>query len=153
MTRKNAAVCGTNGGYQRHRRQGEEPCDPCREAKSAYNRAYNAERRQRPPEPETFTIQIRCPYCGGPTTEINRRSYRGELIARIKCAGPHNCRYELAVRAIVVPVAMTDDLEPSRCGTEAGARRHFRNQEPLCDSCATAHSQQVHDHDHRRISA
>lgn len=24
--------CGTDGAYQRHKRHGEEPCDPCREA-------------------------------------------------------------------------------------------------------------------------
>jgi hypothetical protein len=27
------AACGTPGGYQRHRRNGEEVCGPCREAR------------------------------------------------------------------------------------------------------------------------
>lgn len=26
------AACGTDAGYQRHRRDGEQPCDECREA-------------------------------------------------------------------------------------------------------------------------
>lgn len=32
--------CGTTAGYQRHRGQGEDPCEPCREAKRAYEREY-----------------------------------------------------------------------------------------------------------------
>lgn len=32
--------CGTRGAYERHIRHGENPCDPCREAASAYFRSY-----------------------------------------------------------------------------------------------------------------
>lgn len=32
------AVCGTRGGYQRHRRNGEESCDKCRAAEALYQR-------------------------------------------------------------------------------------------------------------------
>lgn len=42
---KPPAGCGTYGGYQRHKRQGEKPCDGCREAATAYvakRRATNA---------------------------------------------------------------------------------------------------------------
>lgn len=45
VKRTPAAPCGTDGGYQRHRRAGEEPCDECREAK----RRYMAEYRNRRP--------------------------------------------------------------------------------------------------------
>lgn len=38
--------CGTYGGYQQHRRRGQEPCDPCREAA----RVYQQERRAKDPE-------------------------------------------------------------------------------------------------------
>lgn len=34
------ARCGTPGGYGRHRRQGEEICDPCRDAHRSYMREY-----------------------------------------------------------------------------------------------------------------
>jgi len=34
------AVCGTRGGYNRHRRLGEEPCAACRKANSQYQSAY-----------------------------------------------------------------------------------------------------------------
>jgi hypothetical protein len=37
-------VCGTYGGYQRHRRRGEQACTECRRA----NRDYTRTLRQRP---------------------------------------------------------------------------------------------------------
>lgn len=33
-------TCGTYGGYQTHKRYGEEPCRPCRDASNAYARQY-----------------------------------------------------------------------------------------------------------------
>jgi hypothetical protein len=42
--RRQAAECGTDGGYYRHRRTlGEEACDACKLA----HRVYEAQRRQR----------------------------------------------------------------------------------------------------------
>lgn len=32
--------CGTRRGYDVHRKRGEEPCQPCRDANNAYHRAY-----------------------------------------------------------------------------------------------------------------
>jgi len=32
--------CGTYGGYQAHRRRGEDACNPCREANTTYQREY-----------------------------------------------------------------------------------------------------------------
>ena len=37
-------VCGTDAGYQRHRRAGEDPCDPCKEARRNYVRSHRAKR-------------------------------------------------------------------------------------------------------------
>jgi hypothetical protein len=39
------APCGTYGAYQRHRKAGEEPCQPCRDANAQYTREF---RRSRP---------------------------------------------------------------------------------------------------------
>jgi hypothetical protein len=33
-------VCGTRAAYMRHRRRGEDPCDPCSEANNAYTSAW-----------------------------------------------------------------------------------------------------------------
>lgn len=32
--------CGTRRSYDVHRKRGEEPCQPCRDANNAYHRAY-----------------------------------------------------------------------------------------------------------------
>lgn len=34
------AQCGTYGSFQRHRRAGETPCQPCRDANAAYQRQW-----------------------------------------------------------------------------------------------------------------
>jgi predicted component of type VI protein secretion system len=37
--------CGTSAAYQRHRKAGEQPCAPCREAWREYQAAYHAKRK------------------------------------------------------------------------------------------------------------
>lgn len=37
-----AAECGTPAAYQRHRRKGEEACEPCKAANRAYQAQYRA---------------------------------------------------------------------------------------------------------------
>ncbi len=36
--------CGTDNGYQQHRRNGTSPCDPCRDAHAANHRQWRATR-------------------------------------------------------------------------------------------------------------
>ena len=50
------SACGTYAGHARHQRQGEAPCDPCKEAAAEYRRAWRAQ--------------------NGPGTETNRRKNR-----------------------------------------------------------------------------
>ena len=38
---------GTRGGYNKHLRRGETPCDPCRAAAAAQRRARRAEGKER----------------------------------------------------------------------------------------------------------
>lgn len=35
-------TCGTRAGYHRHRKQGEDACEPCRTANAEYSRAWKA---------------------------------------------------------------------------------------------------------------
>lgn len=37
--------CGTHAAYERHRNHGEYPCEPCRTAESAYQKARYARRK------------------------------------------------------------------------------------------------------------
>ena len=41
------AQCGTVSAYKRHQRNGEQPCDACREANAAYHRELYQRRKQR----------------------------------------------------------------------------------------------------------
>lgn len=43
--------CGEYAGFQRHRRRGEEACQPCRDANTAYGQAAEAARASRPLPP------------------------------------------------------------------------------------------------------
>lgn len=45
-TGRTPRVCGSPSGYERHRRNGEDPCDPCRRAHNARKRQWR-EQRQR----------------------------------------------------------------------------------------------------------
>ena len=40
--RKTVQHCGTKAAHKRHIYKGEEPCDPCREAKAIYDRTWRA---------------------------------------------------------------------------------------------------------------
>jgi len=35
-------TCGTNGGYQQHRKHGEEACQPCKDANAAYVKEWRS---------------------------------------------------------------------------------------------------------------
>lgn len=56
---KAPADCGTPAAYRRHRRRGEEPCQPCREAVAAYQRTYRATARQQTMQASTAAGRIR----------------------------------------------------------------------------------------------
>lgn len=38
-------ACGTEAAYKRHRRHGEDPCQPCKDAYNAAQRVYYAKRK------------------------------------------------------------------------------------------------------------
>lgn len=46
-SRAKVAACGTDAGYSRHRKNGEDACDACKKAHTDYERAraYRASRR------------------------------------------------------------------------------------------------------------
>ena len=44
--RPGSAICGTRGGYARHRRNKEGSCGPCKAAEEVAMAAYNAARRE-----------------------------------------------------------------------------------------------------------
>ena len=46
--------CGTPAAYGRHKKAGEEPCGPCRQAWSDYINAYN--KKNRPPQGASLPV-------------------------------------------------------------------------------------------------
>ena len=131
-------------------------CQTCR-ATFEQARGYPAKRcpgcrTEKRMAPVTFTIPVRCPSCEAPTEPINQRSLKGELVALVKCTAPR-CGRQWLVKAFLAPLARDEQGDASRCGTEAGAQRHFRAKEKACEACLRAHSEAIHDRDKRKSAA
>lgn len=122
-TRRSEVQCGTNGGFQRHYRQGEEACEPCKEAKREYNRGYR---------PKNTTPRELKP-CG------TRAAYQ-----RHKLAGEEPCeackignredsrrRQERQRR----DAGIEPHVKPREHGTRRGYRQHKKYGEPVCAEC------------------
>lgn len=43
---RTSVKCGTPSGYVTHRKNGEDPCDPCAYANAQYSKAWRAKRRE-----------------------------------------------------------------------------------------------------------
>lgn len=113
-------------------------CPECRGAKA------------KRPVVDTFTISISCPLCESSVKALNQRTLKGEFVALVKCQGSNFCGHEFLVRAFVAPAMRGVDGYVSRCGTEAGAQRHYRNGEQPCADCLRAHSDRAKARDRER---
>ena len=61
MAPPRTARCGTDAGYKRHRKLGQDACDACRQAHADYNRGYRYSVTT-PPAPRRY-----CTNCSGET--------------------------------------------------------------------------------------
>ena len=57
------ATCGTDSGYSRHRRNGEDVCDPCRAAHNCAEAVRQARKRG-----EVTLAHVPCVDCGNPSS-------------------------------------------------------------------------------------
>jgi hypothetical protein len=57
------AKCGTTGGYQRHRRAGEEVCAACKQAWASACRAYDARQQPKHGTIAGYRAGCRCTAC------------------------------------------------------------------------------------------
>lgn len=136
---------GTYGGYQAHRKRGQQPCEACVRAAATYRKAYNAKRRgPRKTAPSTYYVPVVCPFCTSDLEAVTQRAMKQALVARLRCTKPY-CAHEFALRLVLAPVGLTDELEVGRCGSLAGYQRHVRAGEQACRSCLVAHSQVQQD--------
>lgn len=161
--RRAVAVCGTTGGYARHKRMKEPICDPCREAKNGYWRERDAAQRvEQGRSPATgrkrkaacgtrsgYMRHLRlneatCPACRA----ANNRSAanRNPEETRLLAAGVNP--EAAAVLANAAPKPTPKVLPPKRIapvpppivhGTPEGWQAHHdRGALPPCEACETA---------------
>jgi ribosomal protein L32 len=62
LMHREVANCGTYGGYQTHKKLGQEPCLPCNEARNTYIREYR--RRKGHTTSTLMPVDAQCPNCG-----------------------------------------------------------------------------------------
>lgn len=120
--------CGTIGAAFRHWKAGEKPCEPCREARRAYDREYKRRRRAaNPPAPKPRKSQP----CG--TRAAAQRHYsRGEPMCE-------PCRLaKLAYEKQIRDRAPKKERPVAKCGTYTGYARHRRLGEKACRPCLEA---------------
>jgi WhiB family redox-sensing transcriptional regulator len=84
-SKRKLAECGTAGGYQRHLRNKETPCDPCKVAKSEAMKAYWQRKKiQEQPagaeKPRIRVMWLLPPTPGGTTTEYAIDDGHGGLV-------------------------------------------------------------------------
>jgi len=95
-------------------------------------------REQARPAP---TLEFHCPRCGGEALEENRRRTGWSYTSVLRCQ-TFGCGFGFVVRVDVAAMHETDpDGEVDtglHCGTQAGAQRHYRAGEELCEACRTA---------------
>ena len=128
MPVKELQPCGTVAAYDRHRRRGEKPCQPCNDANNARSSSFR-ERKQRgevsPPPP---------PKPCGTEAAYRRHRVRGETpcepckAAKREYDNAHNRAKGMSERK----------RPPQTCGTIGGYRRHLSENEPACDDCKAA---------------
>lgn len=86
-----------------------------------------------------LTIEVVCPRCGGELETITQRKLGYGLRLIVRCTGIRSCRYEFIVKLDVIHARTAEDGEPTKCGSEAGYKRHRRVPEQACDLCHEAH--------------
>jgi hypothetical protein len=111
VTARELQPCGTPAAWKRHRRNGEDPCDPCKAARRAYNRRWMNNRRTHYPIGE-------CAAC-----------HRNRPIQRHRWCEPCVTRWQEAGRPDTGPPPLNlDTRTPGRIAAAAVARSAYSEQ-------------------------
>lgn len=128
--RRRVALCGTRGGYARHRRNGEYACPECKAVQAADARARRDIKRGGPKPPVAG-----CGTIGG----YDQHQQRGEY-ACDECKDAR-AKYEAARKGHQHTGKRRRTLAP--CGTKTAALRHRRRGEPLDYQCRLAEAEEA----------
>lgn len=126
----NLQPCGTMAAYQRHKRDGEEPCQPCREAKRIASKEYQRKARA------LNQVKPRELKPHGTLAAANRHTKKHEPL----CDPCREVVREKAKQRRAEATANRASREPRQYehGTYAGAANHRRRGETPCDPCLQA---------------
>src|SRR5690606_21478194 len=138
-TTRNEVRCGTHQGYDKHRRRGETPCQPCRDAHNARQREYN--KRRALERNANGTNKIRSKYNNeyppipeelhGTMKGVGRHKHRREELC-------DPCKEAQATYARSRYTATPKELTPIEHGTSVGYRKEVRRGIPTCQPCKDA---------------
>lgn len=120
---------GTARTYRWHLANGQEPCQPCKDAAAALKRQLAAARAQR----EAEAAKVRASKCG------TLRGYRIHLERREVPCQPC-CDANAATSRRYRPGPTKKAPADTACGTKGGYYRHGRRNEKPCDACREAHA-------------
>lgn len=129
---RKVALCGSPGGYDRHRNAGEEACPKCKARRAADSKAYRDRKR------------------GGPPRELHPCGTIGAYDRHLR-AGEYACDPCLDAVAKYEAERVGHNFTGRRrraiaeCGTKQGAMRHRNRGEPLCYPCKLAEAKEAAD--------
>lgn len=124
---KQANVCGSVTGYNRHRKRHERPCWECREAYNADERTRR--RKKAAEEGREIKTPAKVAQCGTPAGLT--KHYREHTVPCEACR-----KAERDKRRAKRGPAKPRTLQP--CGTNAAYQRHRKRGEQPCDACLAA---------------
>ncbi len=134
------SACGTYSGYVSHIWHGEDPCQACRDANNAYQKAL----RKNHPRKDAPVKRDSC----GTAFGAGRHYYHNEPACE-ECREANRRYQEERSRA-----ASVQPMRLAPCGTESGYSRHRRHGEDACDECKQAVADAARDRrKHRRNAA
>jgi hypothetical protein len=119
-------IHGTSNGYSRHKKSGEEPCEPCKEAERLYRNGLNWSKGKYKPRQ-----RVECGTHSGYVVHIRN----GESACRA-CKDKVN-EYTTARRRAA---GVSPRGELAGCGTYGAHQRHQRRGE-TCDPCRLAYNE------------
>jgi hypothetical protein len=136
--------CGTIGAAFRHWKNREPLCEPCKEARRAYDREYKRKRRElNPPPPKPRKNQAKCGTHSGAMRHYKQREPLCEPCKEAKRA------YEKQYHSS----KPKKPRNAASCGTYSGSAKHFRKGEPVCDPCREARNAYQNNRNRKRMTS
>lgn len=135
-------VHGTTAGYERHKKAGERPCEPCREARRAYDREYTkrrkAEKATMSPNLKALVDEVRAASAPDPVAEPSEQE---QLEEDLQTPSEALKFWKSAAHAYLARIRMLErDLRESDQSLREQVQLVLKLREQLLDAAAAANS-------------